>query len=86
MRWFGGRCPSRRSGFVSLGRRLNPCRAVTVRVCVVHTLLNPVSRYRARVVYPRFRVLYQQSAIPYVAVRVFSCVGTISVFESADEH
>ena len=25
--------------------------------------------------YPRFRVLYQQSAIPYVAMLVFSCVA-----------
>jgi hypothetical protein len=27
---FGARCPSRHSGTVSLGCRLNPCRAVTV--------------------------------------------------------
>ena len=36
----GGWCPSRRSWFVSTGRRLNPCRAVTVRVYVVRTLLH----------------------------------------------
>ncbi len=53
---FGGRCPSRRLWFVSTGRRLNPCRAVTVRVYVVRTLLVTLRRYRARDVYPRSRV------------------------------
>lgn len=40
----GGWCPSRRSQFVSAGRRLNPCRAVTVRVYVVRTLLDLLHR------------------------------------------
>jgi hypothetical protein len=35
---------------------LNPCRAVTVRVYVVRTLLVTMRRYRARDVYPRSRV------------------------------
>jgi hypothetical protein len=65
--WSCARCPSRRLEFVSQGRRLDPVRAVTFRVCVVHTLL-PTSPIRGSRVYPRLRVLCLHSAIPYEAM------------------
>jgi hypothetical protein len=69
-----GRCPSRRLWVVSTGRRLNPCRAVTV----VFVSFIRCSRLRAVSGKPRlptFPCKHQQSANPYVAVVVFNCVG-----------
>ena len=68
-----GRCPSRRLWVVSTGRRLNPCRAVTV----VFVSFIRCSRLRAvsgKPCLPTFPCKHQQSANPYVAMVVFSCV------------
>lgn len=58
------------------GCRLFPCRADHHRhLCRLETLLAALRLHQACDNYPRCRVLYQQSANPYVAVCVFSCVS-----------